>query len=160
MSLKHVVSRDNPDYRILLALSEDARARRQSRQTLLDGEHLIEEAVRAGSRPLRLIVESGNEKAVRFLDRFPETPVIELTGTLFRKLSPVTTPTGVMAVIDIPAPTQTLGEFVLLLDTIQDPGNLGAIFRSAAATGVTDVLLSPGCAEAWSPKALRGGQGG
>ena len=70
---------------------------------------------------------------------------------------------GLLAVIDIPYPgtaenSSTKG-FLLLLEDIQDPGNLGAIFRVAAAAGGRKVCLSKGCAEAWSPKCLRGGQG-
>ncbi|MBK6741687.1 MAG: RNA methyltransferase [Hydrogenophilales bacterium] len=160
MSLKHVTSHDNPDYRGVLALADDARARRQSGQTLLDGEHLIEEALKAGIQPLRLILESGTEMALRWHARLATVPALELAPGLFRKLSPVAAPSGVLAVIATPHPGTACGDFVLLLEAIQDPGNLGAILRTAAATGVTDVLLSPGCAEAWSPKALRGGQGG
>jgi TrmH family RNA methyltransferase len=64
-------------------------------------------------------------------------------------------------VIDIPA-GRLAGQsnFVLLLEDIQEPGNLGALLRTAAAAGVEVVYLSKGCTEAWSPKTLRGGQGG
>ncbi len=159
MPLKTVTSRDNPDYRGLLALAEDARARREARETLLDGEHLLSEALQAGIRPSRLILRAGTDGA-GWLARLPGVPVLELPEPLFHKLSPVATPTGLLSVIPLPDAPGAVGDFVLLLDTVQDPGNLGAILRSAAATGVTDVLLSRGCAEAWSPKALRGGQGG
>jgi TrmH family RNA methyltransferase len=159
MPLKHVSSRDNPEYRALLDLAENARTRRALGATLLDGEHLIDEALRAGILPKRLIVQADANPRMG-LERFPDVPTLALPEALFRKLSPVVTPTGIMAEIPVPRAEGAVGEFVLLLDAIQDPGNLGAILRSAAATGVTDVLLSVGCAEAWSPKALRGGQGG
>ena len=51
------------------------------------------------------------------------------------------------------------GQFCVLLEAIQDPGNLGAMLRTAAAAGVDAVYLSKGCAEVWSPKALRAGMG-
>lgn len=158
--MKQITSHDNPDFKFLLGLAEEPRARRQAEQTLLDGEHLIDEALRHGIRPARLILESGRDILARWLNRLPDVPVLELAPGLFRKLSPVATPSGVLAVIATPKPAPATGDFILMLETIQDPGNLGAVLRSAAATGVTDVLLSPGCAEAWSPKALRGGQGG
>lgn len=160
MSLKQITSRDNPDYKGLLELAEDAGVRRRTGQTLLDGEHLIEEAVRSGIQPLRLILEAGHPASAHWQERLPRVPTLELAPGLFRKLSPVATPSGVLAVIPTPRPEPVTGRFVLLLEAIQDPGNLGAILRTAAATGVSDVLLSPGCADAWSPKALRGGQGG
>jgi len=164
--LKRISSRDNPDYKALLALAEDPRARRRAAETLLDGEHLIEDALRNGLMPARLIVLEGASGRHAWLDRLPAIERLELTEPLFRKLSPVHAPTGVMAVLGIPAMARTdaaqadAGRFVLLLEGVQDPGNLGAILRSAAATAVDTVILSPGCAEAWSPKALRGGQGG
>jgi len=79
---------------------------------------------------------------------------------MFNGLTPVETPTGVLAVIEIPQPLITAQEAcVVLLENIQDPGTLGALLRVAAAAGADAVHLSPGCAEAWSPKCLRGGQG-
>lgn len=159
MPLKIITSRDNPEFRSLLALAGDARTRRQAKETLLDGEHLVNDALRAGIRLKRLIVMA-DTSAEPYRDMLSGTPVLCLPEALFRKLSPVATPTGVLAVMPLPETSPVVGEFALLLEAIQDPGNLGAILRSAAAAGVSDVLLSPGCAEAWSPKALRGGQGG
>src|SRR5207249_10014161 len=52
-----------------------------------------------------------------------------------------------------------ISDFCLLLEDVQDPGNVGSMLRSAAAAGVAQVFLSPGCAFAWSPKVLRAGQG-
>jgi TrmH family RNA methyltransferase len=70
------------------------------------------------------------------------------------------TPTGVAAVIEIPAaPEGEIAGDALLLDAVQDAGNVGAILRTAAAAGVRNVLLGPGCAGAWTPRVLRAGQG-
>src|SRR5205814_8578422 len=67
---------------------------------------------------------------------------------------------GVLAVVRTPAPALPVaGPFCLLLENIQDPGNVGTMLRTAAAAGVTQVILSKHCAFAWSPKALRAGQG-
>lgn len=159
MAVKHITSRDNPHYRELLALAEDSRVRRAGGQTLLDGEHLLAEAVQAGMMPRRLIVCA--ENASTWLERLPAVPVTALPKPLFARLSPVVAPTGMLALIDVPRPAARLADrFIVLLEDIQDPGNLGALLRTAAAAGVEAVHLSKGCAEAWSPKALRGGQGG
>lgn len=162
MSVKQIASKDNAFFRELLSLAEDRRSRRASGRTLLDGEHLLEEALRAGVAPRQLIVrDDDGERATAWPDRLPGVPVTLLAPGLFGRLSPVASPTGVLTVIDIPRPAQTAAAgFVMLLEDVQDPGNLGSLLRTAAAAGVEAVHLSPGCAEAWSPKALRGGQGG
>lgn len=161
MSLKPIASRENPLFRGFLALADQRQSRRERGQTLLDGEHLLEEAIQAGIVPAYLIVGEGAPRAEAWLGRLPGVPVISLPPALFKKLSPVSTPTGILAVIDTPSPV-VAGEIrcALLLEDIQDPGNLGSLLRTAAAAGVEAVHLSKGCAEAWSPKALRGGQGG
>jgi TrmH family RNA methyltransferase len=161
MSVRQIVSKGNPFFRDLLELAEDRRSRRASGRTLIDGEHLLEEAIHAGMPPRHLIVRDDSDRAGAWAGRLPGVPVTMLAPALFGRLSPVATPTGVLAVIDVPRPAATgEGGFVMLLEDIQDPGNLGSLLRTAAAAGVDAVHLSPGCAEAWSPKALRGGQGG
>ncbi|MDR3394542.1 MAG: RNA methyltransferase [Parasulfuritortus sp.] len=161
MSIKVITSRDNPFFRNLLALAESRQERREQGQTLLDGEHLLAEAVQAGITPRHLVISEGFFGIQTWLDRLPQVPVTQLPAVLFRKLSPVTTPSGVLAVIDIPVPPLVDSPmFAVLLEDIQEPGNLGALLRTAAAAGVDTVYLSKGCAEAWSPKALRGAQGG
>lgn len=160
MSLKSVASRANPEFKRLLGLAEDARARRASGRTLLDGEHLIEEALRAGMQIDCLIVERALPRAEAWRARLPGTRVMELPENLIRALSPVATPSGILAEMVLPTGKPVTARVALLLEAIQDPGNLGAILRSAAATGVEQVLLSEGCADVWSPKVLRAGQGG
>lgn len=161
MPVKHIASRDNALYRELLGLAECRQSRRDSGRTLLDGAHLLDEAVRAGIVPRYLVVSEAMPAGESWRESMPQVPVVVLTPSLFKKLSPVVTPTGVLSVIDIPRPmADQVPGFVMLLEDIQDPGNLGSLLRTAAAAGVEAVYLSRGCAEAWSPKALRGGQGG
>ena len=79
---------------------------------------------------------------------------------MFAEITPVATSTGVLALVDIPKlAVPASPNFVLMLEDIQDPGNMGSMLRTAAAAGVGVVYLSEGCTDAWSPKALRGGQG-
>jgi TrmH family RNA methyltransferase len=161
MSVSSITSRDNPRYRELFGLAGDRRARRESGRTLIDGEHLLAEAWQAGLTPKRLIVAEHADATSNWRDRLPNVPVLVLPEALFKRLSPVATPTGLLAEIDIPKPDSAASvRYALLLEDIQDPGNLGALLRTAAASGIEAIYLSPGCAEAWSPKALRGGQGG
>ncbi|MFN3594055.1 MAG: TrmH family RNA methyltransferase [Thiobacillaceae bacterium] len=157
-----IASRQNPRYRALRDLAEDKRARRQRGETLLDGEHLLQIARTAGAAVLTLIA-TPEVQATGRLDAWraiwPQAETILLAKPLLRALAPTQTPTGIMAVVAIPRPTGRTPRCAVLLEDIQDPGNLGAILRTAAAAGVDAVYLSQGCCEAWSPKALRGGQG-
>jgi TrmH family RNA methyltransferase len=99
---------------------------------------------------------------VALLEICSDVPQTQLDDALFTQLSELKTPNGLLALIAIP-PTKVVvsqSQFALLLEDIQDPGNLGSILRSAAAAGCDAVFLSQGCADAWSPKVLRAGMGG
>lgn len=159
MSLTPLTSRANPSYRALLALAEDRRERRKVGETLLDGEHLLEAALAAGIVPRRLIFAAGSSYQETWQQRLPEVPALLLSEALFAALSPVDSPSGVLAVIKIPQAAAVAADFIVLLEDVQDPGNLGALLRTAAAAGAGAAYLSTACADPWSPKALRGGQG-
>ena len=157
-----VTSRDNPHFKRLKKLADSARARRQARMTLLDGAHLIEACLLAGGE-LRTLVLSAHAPptlADSFAAASPQARRLVLSEELFALLAPVATPSGVLAEAGWLAPPRPSGpDLVVLLEGIQDPGNLGSILRSAAAAGASAAVLDRACADAWSPKALRGGQG-
>ena len=158
-----VTSRDNPHFKRLKKLAESARARRQSRTTLLDGPHLIEACLQAGGEVLTVVRSARTDPAAAeaFAAARPDVRQLVLGEELFAALSPVATPSGVLAEAAwlCPPPAHGGVALVLLLEDIQDPGNLGSILRSAAAAGASGAVLNSGCADPWSPKALRGGQG-
>ncbi len=82
------------------------------------------------------------------------------SGALFDEIATLPAGVGVLAVIDTPAPAPPARvDFCLLVDDVQDPGNVGSMLRTAAAAGAASVLLSKHSAFAWSPKVLRAGQG-
>jgi len=157
-----ITSRDNPIFKRLKKLSESARARREAQMTLLDGEHLLAAYLDAGGQPHTLVrsVSFDANRIARLAARCPQAKNIVLPDVLFAELAPVATPTGVLAEaawLAPPAPDAT--PLVIVLEDIQDPGNLGAMLRTGAAAGATLAVLSKGCHDPWSPKALRGGQG-
>lgn len=160
-----ITSAANPRFRELLNLAESARARREAHRTLLDGPHLVAACRAAGVVPELLIAGPAPERSPEvagLLAGLPQVPVLELGASLLRRLSPVETPAGLMALIATPGPRAlpaTPGPCVLL-EAVQDPGNLGSILRTTAAAGIRQVYLSPGCADAWSPRVLRAGMGG
>ncbi len=154
-------SRDNARYQALRSLASERRARRQAGATLIDGEHLLKSALAAGIVPRRLVFSASSQESrvAGWQTRLPQVPLLRLSDALFATLSPVESPTGVLAEIAIPTQVNAAARFVVLLEDIQDPGNLGALLRTAAAAGVEQAYLSTACADAWSPKVLRGGQG-
>lgn len=158
-----ITSRDNPIFKRLKKLAESSRERREARMTLLDGEHLIEAYLDACGQPHTLLhsASCADEIWQPLAFRCEGAKVVAIADSLFAELSPVESPTGVLAEVawlEAQAPKDAT-PLVLLLEDIQDPGNLGSLLRSAAAAGATLAVLSKGCADAWSPKALRGGQG-
>lgn len=163
--MKHITSADNPFYKSLVKLSGSARQRSIAGQALLDGAHLLAACLSAGRTPVHVIV---TEAALRdpeiqsLLDRIQQVSLTVLDHGLFAKLSELKSLSGILTLIDqpqTPVNAQHCG-FSLLLEDIQDPGNLGSMLRSAAAAGCDAVFLSPGCADAWSPKVLRAAMGG
>ncbi|GAB4118749.1 MAG: RNA methyltransferase [Sideroxydans sp.] len=162
---KRITSRDNSFFKSLRKLAESSRARREAGQTLLDGPHLLRAWLDAGLRPLHLLLNDRAQQDTEtagLLARCADIPRTVLDDALFARLSELKSPTGLLALIAVPQPSIVAAhsQFILLLEDIQDPGNLGSILRSAAAAGCDAVFLSPGCADAWSPKVLRAGMGG
>ncbi len=162
MSFKHIVSRDNPIFKYQKKLAENARERRAEGKTLLDGVHLIESYCAAFGEPELIIVPEGKSslEATQLMQQLEHVSTIMFPTLMFAELTPVASSTGILAVVKTPqiAPPNKV-EFALMLEDIQDPGNLGSMLRTALGAGVQRVYLSKGCTDAWSPKALRGGQG-
>ena len=159
-----ITSADNPRFRDLVKLQQSGRERRKSGLALLEGVHLVEAWHQQRGLPEQLIVnaERRNEAEIQaLLAALAPLEAIEFSAKLFARLSSVDTPTGILAVIQAPVrssvPAQP-GPCVILED-IQDPGNLGSILRSTAAAGLREVYLSRHCTDAWSQRVLRAGMG-
>ena len=159
--MKLIQSRDNPFFKQLKKLAESGRERRKTSKTLLDGVHLVQ-AFEAARGPVEsLIVAEGAASHPEISALLAGREVTVLSDALMRELGLVDTPSGLLAVVPMPAATATVNRKndAILLDGVQDPGNVGTLLRTAAAAGIGQALLSPGCASAWSPKVLRAGQG-
>ncbi|MBI4938396.1 MAG: RNA methyltransferase [Nitrosomonadales bacterium] len=163
--MKLLTSRDNPFFKEMAKLAGSSRLRKKSGQALLDGAHLLAAYLGAGGKPLHVLVNrtaTQDAEIAALLNKLPGVPQTQLDDRLFAELSELKTPSGVLALVALPQPEipATRSRFALLLEDIQDPGNLGSLLRSAAAAGCDAVFLSEGCADAWSPKVLRAGMGG
>lgn len=161
---KPIRSRDNPRFKGLRQLASSTRERRKAGLALLDGVHLIAAYRASGGVPEQLILsESGksNPEVTQLRAGISGQGLLTLADALFDDIAQVAAPTGILALIRTPkpGPLPVAIERCVMLESIQDAGNLGSILRSTAAAGIPTVLLSHGCAFAWSPKALRAGMG-
>ena len=157
-----ITSRDNPVFKRVKKLADSARARRDAGMTLLDSAHLIEAYLDAGGQPDTLLRAAScpTERVNGLVTRCRPAKNLVLPDALFAELTPVATPTGVLAEAAwLSPPAINTTPLVIVFEQIQDPGNLGAMLRTGAAAGATLAALSANCHDAWSPKALRGGQG-
>lgn len=162
MSFKHITSRDNPIFKQLKKFADNAKERRSEGKTLLDGVHVIESYMQTFGLPDVLIIPEGKSsvEATGLIQELTDVSTVMLPTLMFSELTPVASSTGILALVKIPQlPVPELPNFVMMLEDIQDPGNLGSMLRTAVAAGVQVAYLSTGCTDAWSPKALRGGQG-
>ncbi|TRZ94134.1 MAG: RNA methyltransferase [Rhodocyclaceae bacterium] len=161
--MKHITSRDNPTFKELKSLAEDSREQRRQGRTLLDGIHLVAAYCDKVGLPEQLILSehgAAQPEIHSLRSLFADAEILLLRDGLFGDLSDLATPTGVCAVIRIPAvPSTDVSGSCVLLDALQDPGNVGSVLRTAAAAGIVDVFLGPGCAGVWSPRVLRAAQG-
>jgi TrmH family RNA methyltransferase len=130
---------------------------------VLEGEHLVTAYCERLGTPETLILaeaalvrpEIGELRA-----RVPEGRTLIVAEAAWQALAQLPAAAGALAVIRTPQPRfERAADFCLLLEDVQDPGNVGSMLRSAAAAGVGQVFLSAQCAFAWSPKVLRAGQG-
>lgn len=163
--MKRIASRDNAHFKALKRLIESGRERRKSGRILLDGMHLIEAYQRRCGLPEEIIISDSGarrpENAGYLSGRPVAASVSLLPDALFSELAMVDTPSGIMAVVNWPQAARALDSQsdTVVLDGVQDPGNVGSILRSAAAAGFRQILLSTDCAQAWSPKTLRAAMG-
>lgn len=159
--MKFIQSRDNPFFKSLKRLAESGRERRKMGQALLDGLHLVASYESVHGAVEYLLVGESALNSDEIAAYVKGRDVTILADNLLRDIGLVETPSGLLALVTTPKANATVhyGKDAILLDGIQDPGNVGTLLRTAAAAGVKQAILSPGCASAWSPKVLRAGQG-
>ncbi len=158
-----ITSRHNPKVVRWQKWLHDGAVRRRSDWILLEGPHLIIAALDRGV-PLRevWVDVSTASRWARLLERVQAlgVAVVPVSRSVLEAVCDTTTPQGVVAEAVKPvAPAVAQGGDLVILDGVQEPGNVGAILRVAAAAGVATVWLAPGSAQAWAPKALRAAMG-
>jgi RNA methyltransferase, TrmH family len=157
-------SRQNPRFRSLVKLVSSARGLRAANLCVLEGEHLISQFVGRGVTLETLVIASVSGDSPGISTQFSARETLLIPAAQFGSLSDLASPPKCIALASIPSnPTIPAAQFepfsVLILDRIQDPSNVGALLRTAAAAGVREAWLTQGCAYAWSQKTLRASQG-
>ena len=157
--MEHVTSRQNPLMIRIKKLGQSRALRREEGVFVCEGPKLTAEALKWGASVETVLLAEG-QNPPESLPR--EARQVEVPDSLLRAVSTVETPQGLLAVCRIPAlapPDRLSGGRYLVLDGVQDPGNLGTIWRTADAFGADGLLLVNGCADPWSPKTIRATMG-
>ncbi len=162
--MKAVSSRDNAAYKAMARLASSSSERKKRGLSVLDGVHLVGAFLDSRRAMDSLMVSrSGLERAevAALVARVPEAKVTVVADALFDSISTVESATGLLAAVPTPEglPVPDDADLVLLVEGVQDPGNLGTLLRSAAAAGAVHVMLSSHCVFAWSPKTVRAAMG-
>jgi len=145
-----ITSLDNDKIKKYIKLKEK-KYRDLYNEFIVEGEHLVIEAYRSGLLQEILI----DQDEVTVLD----VPITYVTKEILNKLSTLETPTHIIGVCRKKEENPNIGNKLLLLDAVQDPGNLGTIIRSSKAFGIDTVILGDGCVDLYNDKVLRSTQG-
>ena len=172
--MREITSPSNEIIKKTVQYATKASARKEDGVFVAEGTKLVTEAPSSSVR--RLFVSESclsdlQKEKGKLLGAFEslssmlgQDDVIKVPDHVFEKLSTMKTPQGMLAVLDAPSYSEedVSGKcvpLILVLEDIQDPGNVGTIFRTAEAAGVSGIILTPGCADPLSPKVVRSSMG-
>ncbi len=158
-----ITSTRNPKIKLVRDLLAHPKARREQQSFVVEGVRLSEEALASGWKADWVLYTDdlpprGQAVIQGFADRGADLEVV--SGPVMKAISDTETPQGILAVLEMMTlPTPPDLDFVLILDGLRDPGNMGTILRTAGAAGVQAVLLSRGTTDPFAPKVVRSAMG-
>ena len=155
MIVGHITSRSNQWVRALRALGTSRRKRYEERAFVCDGTKLLEEAIASNMKIRYIFIEEEVELPQEWLQKYT---VYTAPRDIMEYISTVECTQGVIFCCEMQDMAEVSGEQIILLDHLQDTGNLGTILRTADAFGISGVVLD-GCADPYNPKTVRAAMG-
>ena len=163
MNYKYIESAHNQEIKHLIKLISQNRYRQKHHVATLEGIHLIETFIQAGYTIQNMYVPHSriSEPHIQTLmTKVTNDKIILIADHLLAKISDLTESHEPIALVDvINHHTVSQNQDVVLLERIQDPGNVGTILRTALASGISQIVLSKDCCDVWSPKVVRAAMG-
>lgn len=159
-----IQSKENPRLRHVRGLTQQSSQRRKSGQTVLEGVHLLDAYQKAGQQPDSIWLTQTalvHPEVIQLLSHWPDIACFVLPDALYHDLRSLGDGVDVLAVIEqqLAALPEQFSTDLLILENVQDAGNVGTLLRTAAAVGVKQVICTTGTASVWSPRVLRAGMG-
>lgn len=161
-----ITSEQNPTVKHAHTLLTHHRTRKKTGQTVLEGVHLIEAYLNQNLLPKYVLVGETSHhhpEVAALLAHIPAKNTLVLCDSLYKKIRTLGCGIDIMAIIDtpkhLPTDIKDIRGDCLILDKLQDLGNIGTLLRTASAVGIFDVITTPKSASLWSPKCLRAGMG-
>lgn len=156
-----LASASNPIIKRIRSLQR-RKIRQQERAFVVEGLRSVRDFLESGATAQVILVRSGDEAiAPDAIWNAGTVRVVE--PSLFDEISDTSHPQGILGVFDMPneadLPPWSDRLFVVVLDAIRDPGNMGTLLRSAAAAGVDHLIIAPDCVDPWQPKVVRAAMG-
>lgn len=159
--MKSITSLKNPAVQDARALAA-AKERSRQRAFLLDGEHMVGEGLHSCPERVKTVfVDETRVESFASLLAVTQGEVYTVPEHVLASISQVKTPQGIAAVCELPEPRSLaeMGDKLILLENVQDPGNVGTVLRTLDAAGFDGCIFTPGCADPYGPKTLRATMG-
>lgn len=148
--MKEITSLNNEYIKYLCKLKEK-KARTVEKKFIIEGYHLVNEAYKANILKEILLTEDTND--------YTDIAKIKVTEAIIKKISTTVNPQNIIGICDITFKKEIKGTKILLLDNINDPGNLGTLIRSSLGFGIETIVLSNDCVDLFNEKVIRASQG-
>lgn len=159
-----ITSKDNPTIKTAHALLTQSRQRKKLGKTVIEGTHLLEAYLNAELIPDTIITSEtgeGNAEINQLLRRLKGIKLVTVSDSLYKEIRTLGESTPIMAIIDMPILSldYPITDDCLIVNGVQDNGNLGTLLRTASAVGVKTIICTTGTAQAYAPKTLRASMG-